>query len=89
MCGFERFPCVAHTLNLAVQAGLAIDGLRSNSEKKKGLLDKCKSIVSHFKHSQIATANLRENAEMLEKQNPGSVGKCQQLLQEVIITFWC
>lgn len=84
LCGWDRFPCAAHTINLAVQDGLNIEGLRTNTETKFiGIIDKCKNIVKHFKHSVTATASIRENAAILEKQNPGSIGRCQQLIQEV------
>ena len=85
--GWDRFPCTAHTINLAVQDGLNIEGHRSNTETNfVGAIDKCKSVVRHFKHSATATSNVREAAAIIDKQNHGVVGKCQQLIQKVILT---
>lgn len=72
---WDRFPCVAHILNLAVRAGLNVPGVQE-------VVGKCKNIVTFFKHSSHATANLRANCELL-KEAGDPVGKCQQLIQEV------
>ena len=46
-------PCFAHTLQLAVNAGLEINTISR-------LSGACKKIVTHFKHSVVATTALRE-----------------------------
>ena len=46
-------PCFAHRLQLAVNAGLEINTISR-------LSGACKKIVTHFKHSVVATTSLRE-----------------------------
>nr|CAI5866895.1 unnamed protein product [Callosobruchus analis] len=48
----HHHPCVAHTLNLSVK-----DGLGQNSELGI-ILQKCRNIVGHFKHSAVAVEKL-------------------------------
>jgi hypothetical protein len=48
----DSVECVAHTLQLAVKAGLASEGLDD-------LLSKCRKLVGHFKHSAQATTHLK------------------------------
>lgn len=54
LSGFELICCMAHTLQLAIR-----DVIDSN-EKIKKLLSKCRSIVGHFKRSNISKAKLKE-----------------------------
>lgn len=74
---FDRFPCVAHMINLAVKHGL--DNKEELPEVKK-LVEKCKSIVCHFKHSAKATQELKRTAELT-----GMDGKATALVQEVCL----
>ncbi|XP_072400539.1 E3 SUMO-protein ligase ZBED1-like [Diabrotica undecimpunctata] len=55
-------PCVAHTLNLTVK-----DVLNSDNEEVKQLILKCRNLVAHFKHSVVATTELKKNQELLGK----------------------
>lgn len=48
----HHHPCVAHTLNLTVK-----DGLGENKQLAI-ILQKCKNIVSHFKHSALSAEKL-------------------------------
>lgn len=75
---WTRFPCAAHMINLAVRNGL------DNEEvpEVKMLIDKCKSIVSFFKHSVKATSALKRAAEAEERQGLGI--KATALVQEVL-----
>ena len=73
------FPCFAHTMNLAVQAGLQAPGVSD-------LLDVAKQLVSHFKHSSIAHAKLKDTAIQLTLEDD-SIGNCKTLIQEVA-TRW-
>lgn len=72
-----RFPCYAHTLNIAVQAGLDVEEIAT-------VLGKAKTIVAHFKHSSVASAKLKETVKLLKQENSeDSIGKCTALVQEV------
>ena len=44
--------CLGHTLNLAVKKGLATEGIG-------GVLTKCRKLVTHFNHSQLAKQALK------------------------------
>ena len=87
MAEWERFPCAAHMINHAVKNGL------DNGEELpeiKTLIDKCKSIVTYFKYSGIATHELKKAAE-----SRGTCRKATALVQEVrncgrilVITCW-
>ncbi|CAH1103025.1 unnamed protein product [Psylliodes chrysocephalus] len=51
----NHISCLAHTLNLAV-----MDALKDNNNKTiEILLNKCKTIVTHFKHSVLSSQKLR------------------------------
>jgi hypothetical protein len=56
---WEHVPCAAHTLQLAVRAGLKIEAVDE-------LLTACRRIVSHFRHSSRATVALR-NEQIAQK----------------------
>ena len=49
--GWSRIPCFAHTLQLAIQTGLALPAVSE-------VLAKCRKIVGHFKHSHVAQTAL-------------------------------
>lgn len=53
----KHIPCFAHTLNLVIEKGLA------NSQEATNLIFKIKSIVSWFKHSVVASDELRRKTE--------------------------
>ncbi|XP_045766856.1 E3 SUMO-protein ligase ZBED1-like [Maniola jurtina] len=58
LTNYEHLPCVAHTLNLVVRAGLQDCGLGE-------LIKKIKVIVEHFHKSSIATKKLISMQEQL------------------------
>ncbi|CAG9840810.1 unnamed protein product [Diabrotica balteata] len=51
--------CVAHTLNLSVQEAISKD------ETVKQLIAKCRTIVSHFNHSVVASERLKSMQKQL------------------------
>lgn len=52
-------PCVAHTLNLSVQEAIKkCTGLES-------VLNKCRDLNAHFKHSNVASYKLKETQELM------------------------
>jgi len=55
----HHHPCVAHTLNLSV-----IEAINNNNELSQ-VIQTCKTIVGHFKHSTSATEKLK----MYQNQN--------------------
>ena len=72
---WPRFPCFAHTINLAVQSGLETSEIQPTMEKAK-------TIVRHFKHSSVAYCKLKEAATCL-RETDNTIGKCTALVQEV------
>ena len=66
-------PCFTHTLQLAVNAGLEINTISR-------LSGPCKKIVTHFKHSVVATTALHER--QITRNLPQ-----HSLLQEVATTL--
>ncbi|KAJ8936829.1 hypothetical protein NQ318_015297 [Aromia moschata] len=72
----HHHPCVAHTINLIVN-----DALKSaDNEQLINLLKQCRDLVTYFKHSALATNELK---------------KCQQLLglpilkiKQDVVTRW-
>jgi hypothetical protein len=56
--GWESLPCVAHTLQLAVNKGLNISQISRQSAV-------CRKLVGHFKHSSLAMTALKEKQEQL------------------------
>ena len=71
---WERFPCIAHMINLSVKAGIESDDI----PEVKHVIEKCKAIVTHFKHSSNATQALKEAAGK-------KAGKATTLIQEVSV----
>lgn len=55
----HHHPCVAHTLNLSVK-----DGLSQNDEFSV-ILQKCRHIVGHFKHSALAVEKLSKMQQQI------------------------
>lgn len=47
-------PCVAHTLNLSVNESL------NKNDSLSSILKKCRKLVTHFKHSGLASQKLRD-----------------------------
>jgi len=83
--GFQRVPCFAHTLQLAIK-----DGLSSGTDKnRKGGVDralaKARKLVTHFSHS-IPSRNALKNAQ-LECGMVTSTQHSLQLVQDVV-TRW-
>jgi len=58
LLGIQHFPCIAHTLQLAIQRGLEVPRVQC-------VLGRCKKLVSHFKKSTKETYKLREKQSML------------------------
>ncbi|XP_037962432.1 E3 SUMO-protein ligase ZBED1 [Plutella xylostella] len=70
----HHHPCVAHTVNLTVNDAIAsVEGL-------KELLLKCRTIVTHFKQSSVASYKLKE------KQ--GELNLTELVLKQDIVTRW-
>ena len=55
----DHFPCIAHTLQLAVNKGLKV-------ARVQRIIGYSKAIVSHFKRSTKETYKLREKQELLK-----------------------
>ena len=70
---WNHLPCFAHTLQLAVKKGLDANSLVHLSSLGRKL-------VSHFKHSALATAALSRKQEQMNLPN-------NRLLQD-IVTHW-
>ncbi|XP_030765200.1 zinc finger BED domain-containing protein 1-like [Sitophilus oryzae] len=70
----HHHPCVAHTLNLTVK-----DGLIQNNELNV-ILQKCRNIVGHFKHSAIAVEKL---STMQQQMNSP-----QLKVKQDVVTRW-
>ena len=56
--GWESVPCVAHTLQLAVNKGLNISQISH-------IAAVCRKLVGHLKHSSVAMTALKEKQEQL------------------------
>ena len=69
----DHFPCIAHTLQLAVNKGLRV-------VRVQRIIGRCKSIVSHFKRSTKETYKLREKQELLKLP--------QHMLVQDCVTRW-
>jgi len=54
---WSHLPCFAHTLQLAVNKGLDVNGLNQLSSLARKLMN-------HFKHSTLATAALKKHKQM-------------------------
>ena len=74
LTGYGMVNCIAHTLQLAIN-----DILDDNS-KVQLLLKKCRSIVGHFKRSNIDKAKLTETQTR--------VGTAQHKLIQDVATRW-
>ena len=59
LLGIQHFPCIAHTLQLAIEKGLDVPRVQR-------ILGRCKKLVSHFKKSTKETYKLREKQSMLK-----------------------
>ena len=64
MHGWESLPCSAHSLQLCLNPGLAINSIDR-------LVKAARKLVGHFKHSVLATEELkkRQYYQMIESQN--------------------
>lgn len=56
-------PCVAHTLNLCVNDSL--NNVADDNRRLSDLIKKCRFLVSHFKHSVVASATLKSSQEQM------------------------
>ena len=70
---FEHMPCIAHSLQLSVKAGLTESGIDN-------ILDKSRKIVGHFKHSPANSVELKGHQERLKLS--------KQALMQDVITRW-
>ncbi|XP_065891713.1 E3 SUMO-protein ligase ZBED1-like [Dysidea avara] len=73
LLNIDHFPCIAHTLQLAVNKGLKV-------ARVQRIIARCKAIVSHFKRSTKETYKLREKQELLKLP--------QHMLVQDCVTRW-
>ena len=66
----DHFPCIAHTLQLAVKQGLKV-------ARVQRIIGQCKAIVSHFKRSTMETYKLREKQKLLKLPQHMLVQDCE------------
>lgn len=66
----NEFTCAAHTLQLAVHKGLKYD-------KIENLIQLCSKIVGHFKHSNLASQNLKDKQEQLGLPKESLIQSCK------------
>ena len=59
LLGIEHFPCIAHTLQLAIMKALQVPKVEST-------IAQCKKLVEHFKKSSKESYKLREKQVMLQ-----------------------
>lgn len=64
--GYTRISCLHHAVNLAVRAAFT---------ENQDLVTKTSSIVGHFKHSAIATAELKQLIEETEEEQTHLIQK--------------
>ena len=69
LLGIQHFPCIAHTLQLAIQRGLEVPRVQR-------VLGRCKKLVSHFKKSTKETYKLREKQSMLKLPTHALIQDC-------------
>ena len=69
LLGIQHFPCIAHTLQLAIQKGLDV-------ARVQRVLGRCKKLVSHFKKSTKETYKLREKQSMLKLPQHALIQDC-------------
>ena len=72
---WQRFPCFAHCLNLAVTSGFKLPEISR-------IIDVAKKLVSHFKHSPKMYQKLKQTAECLRDDDDAAIGYCTTLIQE-------
>ena len=73
LLNIDHFPCIAHTLQLAVNKGLKVPRVQR-------VIGRCKAIVTHFKRSTKEMYKLREKQELLKF--------LQHMLVQDCITRW-
>ena len=73
LLNIDHYPCIAHTLQLAVNKGLKV-------ARVQRIIARCKAIVSHFKRSTKETYKLREKQELLKLP--------QHMLVQDCVTRW-
>ncbi|CAH1958581.1 unnamed protein product [Acanthoscelides obtectus] len=67
-------PCVAHTLNLITKEAL------NENDCLKQLISKCKTLISYFKHSGLATNKLKKSQE--------DIGDAPLKIKQAVDTRW-
>lgn len=70
---FEHMPCMAHTLQLSVNKAVDESGADA-------VLEKCRKIVGHFKHSPANAGELRQQQALLKMK--------EQMLIQNASTRW-
>jgi len=63
---FQHMPCMAHTLQLSVNKGIAESGLDV-------VLSKCRKIVGHFKHSPANQVELKLHQSQMKMSEEGLI----------------
>ena len=69
LLGIKHFPCIAHTLQLAVKKALQVPKVSST-------IARCKKLVQHFKKSTKEAYKLRNKQEMLQLPQHELVQDC-------------
>ena len=69
LLGIEHFPCIAHTLQLAIMKALQVPKVHST-------IARCKKLVEHFKKSSKETYKLREKQMMLQLPRHQLIQEC-------------
>ena len=72
---WQRFPCFAHSLNLAVTSALHVKEVCE-------ILEMSKKIVAFFNQSPLMYQRLKDTAERLAGEQNDEIGKCRALVQE-------
>ena len=67
--GYESINCNAHKLQLALKAGLSINTIDR-------LIRACSKLVGHFKHSALATGELKKRQRQMELDEKKLIQKC-------------
>lgn len=79
-CVGMSVPCFAHTLQCAVNAGLAGNSIQKLVEKSRG-------IVGHFKHSNLATTALTEQQRQLNLPRHRLIQSCRTRWNSIYAMF--
>jgi len=69
LLGLQHFPCLAHTLQLAMKKAFAVTKVHS-------AVARCKKLVEHFNKSPKATYKFREKQKMLQLPDHKLIQDC-------------